>query len=176
VGEKLPGQQGGVVLPCTQGRQVNAEDVESIVEILFDGFPIGSNDLSQLASGVHRSAADLAYLFDERNAAVKHMIHSLIQAAHASGRKVGICGQGPSDYPEFAAFLVETGIDSISLNPDSVMTVKRHVALAERSHRVPAWSWDSLQCSRADAERVVDVALTSERPLMTLPRSGTPEQ
>jgi hypothetical protein len=56
------------------------------------------------------------------------------------------------------------------------MTVKRHVALAERSHRVPAWSWDSLQCSRADAERVVDVALTSERPLMTLPRSGTPEQ
>jgi hypothetical protein len=97
VGEKLPGQQGGVVLPCTQGRQVNAEDVESIVEILFDGFPIGSNDLSQLASGVHRSAADLAYLFDERNAAVKHMIHSLIQAWASVGR-------GPAITPSLPPF------------------------------------------------------------------------
>ena len=83
----------------------------------FDGFSIGSNDLTQLALGVDRSAAELAPLFDERNAAVKKMIRHLIQAAHAASRKVGICGQAPSDYPEFAAFLVEAGIDSIWVSP-----------------------------------------------------------
>jgi pyruvate,water dikinase len=98
----------------------------------FDGFSIGSNDLTQLALGVDRSATELAHLFDERNAAVKQMIRHLIQAAHAASRKVGICGQAPSDYPEFAAFLVEAGIDSISLNPDSVISVKQHVANAEK--------------------------------------------
>jgi pyruvate,water dikinase len=97
-----------------------------------DGFSIGSNDLTQLVLGIDRSASELAHLFDERNAAVKKMIRHLIQAAHAAGRKVGICGQAPSDYPEFAAFLVEAGIDSISLNPDSVITVIPHVASAER--------------------------------------------
>lgn len=99
----------------------------------FDGFSIGSNDLTQLTLGVDRSASELAHLFDERNAAVKAMIRYLIQVAHAAGRTVGICGQAPSDYPEFVAFLVAAGIDTISLNPDSVITVSHYVAMAERS-------------------------------------------
>jgi pyruvate,water dikinase len=99
----------------------------------FDGFSIGSNDLTQLVLGVDRDSTDLAYLFDERNEAVKKMIASLIVTAHKEGRKVGICGQAPSDYPDFAKFLVENGIDSISLNPDSVVKTKRIVAIAEKS-------------------------------------------
>lgn len=98
----------------------------------FDGFSIGSNDLTQLVLGVDRDSSELAELFDERDEAVKRMIRSLIQAAHEGGRKVGICGQAPSDYPEFAAFLVEAGIDSISLNPDSVIKIKQIVAEAEK--------------------------------------------
>ena len=94
----------------------------------FDGFSIGSNDLTQLVLGVDRDSADLAYLFDERNEAVKRMIRDVIVRAHAAGCKVGICGQAPSDYPEFAEFLVEAGIDSISLNPDSVIHTKTRVA------------------------------------------------
>ena len=87
----------------------------------FDGFSIGSNDLTQLVLGVDRDAADLAQLFDERNPAIKKMIAELVEKAHRSKRKVGICGQAPSDYPDFAKFLVDLGIDSISLNPDSVI-------------------------------------------------------
>jgi pyruvate,water dikinase len=98
----------------------------------FDGFSIGSNDLTQLILGVDRDTTDIAYLFDERNEAVKRQIRTLIETAHAADTKVGICGQAPSDYPEFAAFLVEAGIDSISLNPDSVVAVRRLVAAAER--------------------------------------------
>jgi pyruvate,water dikinase len=97
----------------------------------FDGFSIGSNDLTQLILGVDRDATDLAFLFDERHEAVTRMIAELLHSAHKAGRKVGICGQAPSDYPEFAAFLVEAGIDSMSLNPDSVIAVKRRVAHAE---------------------------------------------
>ncbi len=97
----------------------------------FDGFSIGSNDLTQLILGVDRDSAALADLFDEQDEAVKIAIQHVIKAAHAAGRKVGICGQGPSDYPEFAQFLVEAGIDSISLNPDSVIQVKRRVAQQE---------------------------------------------
>ncbi|MBE9166573.1 hypothetical protein IQ238_03145, partial [Pleurocapsales cyanobacterium LEGE 06147] len=97
----------------------------------FDGFSIGSNDLTQLVLGVDRDSSELSHLFDERNLAVKRGIRRLIDSAHRAGRKVGICGQGPSDYPEFAAFLVEAGIDSISLNPDSVIGVKRLVAQRE---------------------------------------------
>lgn len=97
----------------------------------FDGFSIGSNDLTQLTLGVDRDSADLAYLFDERNEAVKRTIQSVIQTARRIGSKIGICGQAPSDYPEFAAFLVECGIDSISLNPDSVVKTKRHIAEIE---------------------------------------------
>ncbi|MBA3584545.1 MAG: phosphoenolpyruvate synthase, partial [Gemmatimonadetes bacterium] len=94
----------------------------------FDGFSIGSNDLTQLVLGVDRDSGRLGGLFDERNEAVKMMIASLIATAKETGRKVGICGQGPSDHPDFAEFLVEAGIDSMSLNPDSVVTVKRRVA------------------------------------------------
>ncbi|MGF1482380.1 MAG: phosphoenolpyruvate synthase [Cyanophyceae cyanobacterium] len=97
----------------------------------FDGFSIGSNDLTQLVLGVDRDSAELAHLFEERNEAVKIAIRKAIQAAHAGGCKVGICGQAPSDYPDFAAFLVEEGIDSISLNPDSVIQVKYRIAEAE---------------------------------------------
>ena len=98
---------------------------------LFDGFSIGSNDLTQLILGVDRDSAELASLFDERNEAVTRAIRDLIARAHRHGRKVGICGQAPSDHPEFATFLVEAGIDSISLNPDSIVDVKRRVAKME---------------------------------------------
>ena len=97
----------------------------------FDGFSIGTNDLTQLVLGVDRDSGELADLFDERDLAVKRMIQRLIKTAHEAGRKVGICGQAPSDHPDFAEFLVEAGIDSISLNPDSVVKVKRRVAEVE---------------------------------------------
>ena len=97
----------------------------------FDGFSIGTNDLTQLVLGIDRDSENLAELFDERDLAVKRMIRRLIKTAHEHGRKVGICGQAPSDHPDFATFLVEAGIDSISLNPDSVIGVKRQVAWAE---------------------------------------------
>lgn len=89
----------------------------------YDGFSIGSNDLTQLILGVDRDSAKLKDLFDERNEAVKIAIREVIERAHAKGCKVGICGEAPSNYPDFAAFLVERGIDSISLNPDSVIGV-----------------------------------------------------
>ncbi|MGB7836814.1 MAG: phosphoenolpyruvate synthase, partial [Terrimicrobiaceae bacterium] len=97
---------------------------------IFDGFSIGSNDLTQLILGVDRDSEIVAPIFDERNDAVKKMIASVIAAARAKGRKIGICGQAPSDYPEFAQFLVEQGIDSISLNPDTVL--KTTVAILEK--------------------------------------------
>lgn len=97
----------------------------------FDGFSIGSNDLTQLLLGVDRDSALLAPLFDERNEAVTRTIADVIRRAHACGIKVGICGQAPSDHPDFAAFLVEQGIDSISLNPDSFVSTLLHVAKAE---------------------------------------------
>ncbi|MGB3496481.1 MAG: phosphoenolpyruvate synthase [Elainellaceae cyanobacterium] len=96
---------------------------------VFDGFSIGSNDLTQLTLGLDRDSALVAHLFDERNAGVKEMIRLVIERAKACDRKIGICGQAPSDYPEFAQFLVEQGIDSISLNPDSV--IKTTLAIAE---------------------------------------------
>ncbi|MDQ8160819.1 MAG: phosphoenolpyruvate synthase [Gemmatimonadota bacterium] len=97
----------------------------------FDGFSIGSNDLTQLTLGVDRDNALLTALFDERNPAVMRSIEHLIREAHAVGCKVGICGQAPSDHPEFAEFLVRAGIDSISLNPDSVVPVLTRVAALE---------------------------------------------
>ncbi|HZD26466.1 MAG TPA: phosphoenolpyruvate synthase, partial [Alphaproteobacteria bacterium] len=98
----------------------------------FDGFSIGSNDLTQLTLGVDRDSAELAELFDEQDEAVKWMIASVIAEAHGSSAKVGLCGQAPSDHPEFAEFLVDCGIDSISVSPDSFLAVKRHVAVAEQ--------------------------------------------
>jgi len=99
----------------------------------FDGFSIGSNDLTQLTLGVDRDSSELAYLFDEQNVAVKESIASLIMVAHKKDRKVGLCGQAPSDHPEFAAFLVNAGIDTISVNPDSVLPVIEKVAETERT-------------------------------------------
>jgi pyruvate,water dikinase len=100
---------------------------------IFDGFSIGSNDLTQLTLGLDRDSQILAPLFDERNEAVRRMIRMAIEAAKRNGKKIGICGQAPSDYPEFARFLVEQGIDSISLNPDSVLKTLMDVAATEKT-------------------------------------------
>jgi pyruvate,water dikinase len=97
----------------------------------FDGFSIGSNDLTQLTLGVDRDSAELRDLFDERDPAVTWLIAEVIRKAHASGRKIGICGEAPSNHPEFAAFLVECGIDSISLTPDGFAAAAARVAAAE---------------------------------------------
>jgi pyruvate,water dikinase len=102
---------------------------EEFAEI-FDGFSIGSNDLTQLILGVDRDSEIVAEIFDERNRAVKKMIADVIAAASAKNRKIGICGQAPSDYPEFAQFLVEQKIDSISLNPDTVL--KTTLAISDK--------------------------------------------
>jgi pyruvate,water dikinase len=98
----------------------------------FDGFSIGSNDLTQLVLGVDRDSEELAPLFDEQDEAVKWMIAKVIAEAGAAGAKIGLCGQAPSDHPEFAEFLVECGIDSVSVSPDSFIAVKQRVAAAER--------------------------------------------
>jgi pyruvate,water dikinase len=105
---------------------------EAFAEI-FDGFSIGSNDLTQLVLGVDRDSAIVAHLFDERDPAVKAMIASVIKTAKATGRKIGLCGQAPSDYPEFAQFLVEQGIESISLNPDAVLKTLQVIAEMEQT-------------------------------------------
>lgn len=101
----------------------------------FDGFSIGSNDLTQLTLGCDRDSRTLASLFREDNAAVQWSIRHVIAAAHASGRKVGFCGQAPSDNPRYARFLVEAGIDSISVTPDSFAAVRASVAAAEKHRR-----------------------------------------
>lgn len=100
---------------------------------IFDGFSIGSNDLTQLMLGLDRDSELVSHLYDERNPAVKMMIASVIKSAKKKGRKIGICGQAPSDFPEFAEFLVECGIDSISLNPDTVIKTRLLVAKKEKS-------------------------------------------
>lgn len=101
---------------------------------IFDGFSIGSNDLTQLTLGLDRDSDLVAHIFDERNDAVKRLVKQVIDTAHAHTprRKVGICGQAPSDFPEFAEFLVECGIDSISLNPDTVIKTRLKIAEAEQ--------------------------------------------
>lgn len=126
-------------------RDVNGLEVYMMCEIpsnvilaaefaeLFDGFSIGSNDLTQLILGVDRDSEVVAPIFDERNPAVKKMIAQAIAACRARGRKIGICGQAPSDYPEFAQFLVEEGIDSISLNPDTVLKTTAAILAKEQA-------------------------------------------
>jgi pyruvate,water dikinase len=89
---------------------------------LFDGFSIGSNDLTQLVLGVDRDSTLIAGLFDERDEAVKKMMALAIEGAHKNKRYIGVCGQAPSDYPEIADFLIKAGIDSLSLNADSVLS------------------------------------------------------
>jgi pyruvate,water dikinase len=101
----------------------------------FDGFSIGSNDLTQLVLGVDRDSARLRSLFDEGNEAVTRLIRAVIEAAHRAGRNVSLCGQAPSDKPGFVEFLVDAGIDSVSVTPDSFVRVKASVAAAERKHQ-----------------------------------------
>jgi pyruvate,water dikinase len=101
---------------------------------IFDGFSIGSNDLTQLTLGVDRDASDISDLFDEDNAAVKLLLKKVILEAKAAGRKIGLCGQAPSDRPEFARFLVECGIDSISFNPDALLRGIENIAHAEKRY------------------------------------------
>jgi pyruvate,water dikinase len=108
---------------------------------IFDGFSIGSNDLTQLTLGVDRDSEIVAHVFDERNEAVMTMIAAVIQSAKAKGRKIGICGQAPSDFPDFAQFLVEQGIDSISLNPDSVL--KTMLAIREKEQQLNRGAGDA---------------------------------
>ncbi|MGJ5672444.1 MAG: phosphoenolpyruvate synthase [Nostochopsis sp.] len=108
----------------------NVELADEFCEV-FDGFSIGSNDLTQLTLGLDRDSELVAHLFDERNEAVKRMIAKAISTVKQRDRKIGICGQAPSDYPEFARFLVEEGIDSISLNPDSVLKTLLEIAATE---------------------------------------------
>lgn len=103
---------------------------------LFDGFSIGSNDLTQLVLGVDRDSAELSYLFREDNEAVKESIREVISKAHEANIPIGFCGQAPSDDPEYAAFLVEAGIDSISLNPDSVINVMNELGQAQKKQKV----------------------------------------
>lgn len=104
---------------------------EEFLEV-FDGFSIGSNDLTQLLLGVDRDSELVAHVYDERNPAVKRMVRHVIEVCNAKGKYVGICGQAPSDYPEFAEFLVECGIQSMSLNPDTVIKTTLAVAAAEK--------------------------------------------
>jgi len=101
---------------------------------IFDGFSIGSNDLTQLTLGLDRDSDLVSHIFDERNDAVKDMVRQVITVAKRRGKKIGICGQGPSDFPEFATFLVECGIDSISLIPDTV--VKTRLAIAQKEEEM----------------------------------------
>jgi pyruvate,water dikinase len=117
-----------VYVMCELPSNVIAADEFSEV---FDGFSIGSNDLTQLTLGLDRDSSLVARLFDERSIAVKRMIAQAISTAKQCDRKIGICGQAPSDYPEFARFLVEQGIDSISLNPDSVLKTLLEIAAVE---------------------------------------------
>jgi pyruvate,water dikinase len=98
---------------------------------IFDGFSIGSNDLTQLTLGIDRDSAIISNLFDEQNEAAKQMIAMVIQKAKASNKKIGLCGQAPSDYPEFAEFLVEQNIDSISFNVDAIIKGIENINKAE---------------------------------------------
>ena len=105
---------------------------EKFAEI-FDGFSIGSNDLTQLTLGIDRDSVIISSLFNERNEAAKWMIATAIKKAKSTGTKIGLCGQAPSDYPEFARFLVEEGIDSISFNPDALLKGIENISKAEQS-------------------------------------------
>ena len=106
----------------------------------FDGFSIGSNDLTQLTLGVDRDSEILAHVFDERDEAVRRLIAQAVAGARRLGKKIGLCGQAPSDYPEYAEFLVECGIDSMSLNPDAVLATTRLVLGVEAKRVVRAAS------------------------------------
>lgn len=111
----------------------NALLAEEFLEI-FDGFSIGSNDLTQLTLGLDRDSGIVAKLFDERDPAVKKLLSMAIQTARAKGKYVGICGQGPSDHPDLAQWLMEQGIESVSLNPDTVVDTWLRLAKAKAAN------------------------------------------
>jgi pyruvate,water dikinase len=100
---------------------------------IFDGFSIGSNDLTQLTLGIDRDSSIISDLFSEQNEAAKQMVALMIQRARTAGVKIGLCGQAPSDFPEYAAFLVEQGIDSISFNPDALLKGIENILEAEKN-------------------------------------------
>jgi pyruvate,water dikinase len=104
---------------------------------IFDGFSIGSNDLTQLVLGLDRDSEKVSHIFDERDPAVKRMVQLVIERVKKNGKKIGICGQAPSDYPEFAEFLVRCGIDSISLNPDTVLKATEKILQVEKELGIP---------------------------------------
>ncbi|MNN41799.1 Phosphoenolpyruvate synthase [compost metagenome] len=110
----------------------NAILAEEFLEY-FDGFSIGSNDLTQLTLGLDRDSGIIAHLFDERNPAVKKLLANAIAACNKAGKYIGICGQGPSDHPDLAKWLMEQGIDSVSLNPDSVIETWLYLADEQKS-------------------------------------------
>jgi pyruvate, water dikinase len=132
---------------------------------IFDGFSIGSNDLTQLTLGLDRDSELVAPLFDERNPAVLTLVADVIRTARACGRKIGICGQAPSDYPEFARFLVRQGIGSISLNPDAIVKGMHTIAAAER-----ASSSDPAPASPGEATATLEAGAPTTAPAET--RSG----
>jgi pyruvate,water dikinase len=125
---------------------------------IFDGYSIGSNDLTQLTLGLDRDSEMVAHLFDERDGAVEKMISMAIDAAHRAGKKIGICGQAPSDYPEFARFLVEKGISSISLNPDTVIQTTAIILNAEADFAKQA-------AAKASLEDVAEVIASESNPI-----------
>ena len=104
---------------------------------VFDGFSIGSNDLTQLVLGLDRDSEKVSHVFDERDPSVKRMVKWVIESAKKNGKKIGICGQAPSDYPEFAEFLVRCGIDSMSLNPDTVFKTTERILQVEKELKIP---------------------------------------
>ena len=110
-----------------------------------DGYSIGSNDLTMLVLGCDRDNETVQHIYDERNLAVRRAIRHLIEVAHKDGKTVSICGQAPSVYPELCEFLVKSGIDSISVNPDAVVSTKKMVAQIEQKNyaRCYDWSWSS---------------------------------
>jgi pyruvate,water dikinase len=112
----------------------NVLQAEEFAEV-FDGFSIGSNDLTQLTLGLDRDSALVNQLFDEHNPSAKQMISMAIERAKKKGKKIGLCGQAPSDFPDFAKFLVEEGINSISFNPDAVAKGIKNILEAEKSVR-----------------------------------------
>ncbi len=103
---------------------------------IFDGFSIGSNDLTQLTLGLDRGSELIKSIYDERNEAVKKLIKQVIDVANKKGKYIGICGQAPSDFEDFAEFLVETGIHSISLNPDTVIKTTFKIAEKEKQLKI----------------------------------------
>ena len=125
----------------------------------FDGFSIGSNDLTQLALGIDRDNEHLAELFDERNEAVVSLIHSVITTAKACGRKVGICGQAPSDHAGFAEMLVDAGIDSISLNPDCVIPVRQRIAAHEAKRTAEHHGMEKVVDTLIGVEKAIEKAV-----------------